>query len=656
MVAARGSTSGPPRVSAEPVAAEPDAGPVTLVAGPVCAQVVVGLPVPRVFTYIVPCELVDRLAVGQRVRVPFRARSRIGVVVGLGRRLGESGDGAGIRAPANGPPGLERLQAVVEPVPALTPALLALTRWAAEETASTWGDAVARALPPGIRSGAPATLLPERRAEPSGPVVLITGAGRGDTVAAEVARVLGQDAAVLVLAPEIDTARQWAERLGRRLGFAVSLATSAETPRRRWQTWWAARQGDARIVVGTRAAAFVPVNPLGLTVVLDEEDPAHKAPDAPCWHARELAIERAAQGGGPCLLAAAAPSLESWVRVESGRAEARATGGGGWPAVHRVDLRGDEPARALSAELRDAGRAALAAGRSVLLFLNRLGYGRVLACAECGAVRRCPTCRLALTFHQAARALGCRLCGAVFPARSLCPRCRGRRLGPVGWGTERIEAEARAAFPGITVARYDGTVEPKHAAAVRTAFARGEVRVVVGTQMVLRLAAEAPVGVAALVHADVTLGLPDFRAAERTLQTAWRLAEAITPGGSLWLQTAHPDHPALLAVAAGAYDGFYRREWAERQELGYPPARRMARLLVQGPRATGLAGELAAAGRVSGLAVLGPAALAGRRVQVVLLGGAELPRAVADLLAPLRGRRRLGATRLSVDVDPVELP
>src|SRR5437867_38222 len=217
MVVVRGATSGPPCLSAEPVAAEPDAGPLTLVAGPVCAQVGVGLPVPRVFTYIVPCELVDRLAVGQRVRVPFRARSRIGVVVGLGRRLGESGDGAGTQAPTNGPPGLERLQAVVEPVPALTPALLALTRWAAEETASAWG------------------------------------------------------------------------------------------PRRRWQTWWAARQGDARIVVGTRGAAFVPVNPLGLTVVLDEEDPAHKAPDAPCWHARELAIERAAQGGGPCLLAAAAP-------------------------------------------------------------------------------------------------------------------------------------------------------------------------------------------------------------------------------------------------------------------------------------------------------------------------------------------------------------
>src|SRR5213593_1760792 len=129
MVVVRGATSGPPCLSAEPVAAEPDAGPLTLVAGPVCAQVVVGLPVPRVFTYIVPCELVDRVVVGQRVRVPFRARSRIGVVVGLGRRLGESGDGAGTRAPANGPPGLERLQAVVEPVPALTPALLALTRW-----------------------------------------------------------------------------------------------------------------------------------------------------------------------------------------------------------------------------------------------------------------------------------------------------------------------------------------------------------------------------------------------------------------------------------------------------------------------------------------------------------------------------------------------
>jgi len=150
--------------------------------------------------------------------------------------------------------------------------------------------------------------------------------------------------------------------------------------------------------------------------------------------------------------------------------------------------------------------------------------------------------------------------------------------------------------------------------------------------MALRLAEEMPVAVAALVLADATLNLPDFRAAERTFQLAWRLGETVEAGGSLWLQSLMPDHPALLAVAEGEPDRFYEAEWAERQELGYPPARRMARLLAEGRDAEGLAGDLAARGEAAGATVLGPAPLAGGRMQVVLLGGAELPATVATVL------------------------
>jgi primosomal protein N' (replication factor Y) len=174
--------------------------------------------------------------------------------------------------------------------------------------------------------------------------------------------------------------------------------------------------------------------------------------------------------------------------------------------------------------------------------------------------------------------------------------------------------------------------------------------------MALRLAASARVTVAALVLADSTLHLPDFRAAERTFQLAWRVAETVEAGGSVWLQSYLPDHPALSAVAEGEPARFYEPEWAERQELGYPPARRMARLVVEGRDALRLAEDLAARGRAAASTVLGPAALAGARVQVVLLGGPELPGIVAEILEPLRGRRRLGGTRLGVDMDPVELP
>jgi primosomal protein N' (replication factor Y) len=442
------------------------------------------------------------------------------------------------------------------------------------------------------------------------------------------------------------------------------------------------------VALGTRAAAFWPVRGLAATIVLDEHEPAHKALDAPRWHARELAIQRARLEGGACLLVSATPSLESWARIATGAAVAEETkdhsappsprwvgkGGQGpkaveesggrevaqdgrWPEVHRVDLRAAGPsAGLLTPALREAIGAALGAGTSVLLVLNRLGYGRALGCAECGAVRRCPRCRVAVTYHLRGRLLVCRLCGGREPAASQCGRCRGRRLQPLGWGTERLEAEARAAFPGARVARYDSTLSAPRAAAVREAVRGGVVRLVVGTSMAVRLCAEAPVGLAALALADTTLQVPDFRAAERTFQLAWHLAEGVAPGGSLWLQSFYPDHRALAAVAEGAREGFYEPEWAERQELGYPPARRMARLVVAGVEAAHLTGDLAERCRAAGVEVLGPSELAGRRLQLLLQGGDELPGDVARILEPLRGRRRLRGARLVVDVDPVELP
>jgi primosomal protein N' (replication factor Y) len=589
----------------------------------------------------VPPALEGRLAPGQRVRVPFRGRPRPAVVVAL-----EGGGGEGLQA----------LEDALDPVPALSPALLALARWAAAETASAWGEVVARALPKGVHAGAPASLPPASGAQPFGGATLVTGAHRAERIEHRVgaARAAG---GVLVAVPEIEQARAWAARLEARLGEPVALVTSAVPARRRWAAWWALREGRRRVAVGTRMAAWLPVAPLALAVVVDEEDPAHKAPDSPRWHARELVIERARQEGGQVLLASPAPSLETWVRAREGLLGEDRLPPEGWPAVQRVRLEGTGAASGcLSPGLRDAARAALARGGAVALLLDRLGFARLLVCAECGAARRCERCRLALGYHRETRALVCRLCGRRQPASSLCGRCRGRHLLPLGWGTERAEAEARRVFPEARVVRYDSTLGPRALAAAGQAYRSGAARVVVGTHMALRLLEAAPVSVGALLLADTTLSVPDFRAAERTFQLAWRLAEAVRPDGQLWLQSFLPDHPALAAVAAGDPEPFYAAEWAERRELGYPPARRLARLVLEGRDGARWGADLAVRARAAGLTVLGPAVLAGARVQLVLLGDAALPAAVADMLAPLRGRRRIGATRLAVDIDPVELP
>jgi primosomal protein N' (replication factor Y) len=218
-----------------------------------------------------------------------------------------------------------------------------------------------------------------------------------------------------------------------------------------------------------------------------------------------------------------------------------------------------------------------------------------------------------------------------------------------------VEDDVRRAVPGARVARYDGDLTDAQAAAVREGFRDRRIQVVVGTHMALRLLADGPVDLTALVLADATLSLPDFRAAERTFQLAWHLAEGVAAGGSAWIQSYYPEHPALEAVALGAREAFYEREWAERRELGYPPARRMARLLAAGREAPSVIARLAEQCRAERLTVLGPARLAGGRAEIAVLGETGLVAALTRVLAPLRGRRRLATTRLSVDVDPVEL-
>ena len=416
---------------------------------------------------------------------------------------------------------LELLTAVLDPVPALTPALLELTRWAAAETASAWGEAAFRALPPGARSGAPPTLPPLPPGCRPGSAELLTGAAREERIERRIAETLA--AGGLRPRPRAgDRAGSGVgPRLEARLHERAALVTSAATPRARWAAWWACRTGTTRLAVGTRTAAWL----------------ASRRSASRSWSTRRIrptsrrtrpagtraTSSRSASGGTAARASSRAPPRASRAGWPPALARSRADPGprGAWPTVERVALGADEAATAsLSPGLRDAARAAIARGRSVLLVLNRLGYARTLACAECGAVRRCGRCRLALLYHRETRTLACRLCGHRVPAASLCGRCRGRRLQLLGWGTERLEAEARQAFPEAQVVRYDSTVAPDAAAAARTAFQSGAARVLVGTTMALRLAEETPVAVAALVLADATLTLPDFRAASG--RSSWR--------------------------------------------------------------------------------------------------------------------------------------
>lgn len=606
------------------------------------ARVVFDLPVEQVFSYRVPAALAGRIGPGQRVRAPFRGRPRLGVVVGL---------------EAEDDPALAPLAEARDPLPALTPSLLELARGIARETCAAWGEVVLRGLPPETRGAPPEGLPATWPPAGVGRSRLVIGGGRDRVIEESLAEAIGAGRGVLLLAPEIELAEGWARRIECRHGIQPVRLHSGLPTAKRWEGWWALRQGRSRVVVGTRSACLAPIPALGLTVVVDEHDLAHKAVQTPRLHAREVALARAAQEGGDLLLASAAPSLEAWCRVRAGRAELEEAKGGDWPVIERVDLRETPRERCLAPALRAAIARTLGAGRQVLLLLNRLGFGAALRCPECGAVRRCPDCRIALTYHLEGRRLHCHLCGFAEPARSLCPRCRGRRMEGVGWGTERVEAEAREAFPEVGVARLDGeSARGRRGEAIRRAFRAGAIHLLVGTQMAARLLPHPGVGLLGVISADATLDFPDFRAGERTFQLLWGLAELLPPEASLFIQSYYPEHYALEAVAQADAEVFYRAELASRQELTLPPLSRLARILIRGPAGASLAASLGERLRAgSGLIVYGPTPLDARRWQLLVKGGATLPEVLGECLLPLRGRKRVAGGRWELDVDPVEL-
>ena len=634
------------------------------------ADVVFDVPVDHPFSYRVPTGLA--VAPGQRVYAPLRGAARLGMVVAV-----RDGDEAGLKP----------LQRVAEPRPLVSPAALELACWIAAESLSSPGSTALSLLPPPVAadgSGAPpggatdadtdpndagladparqrdanaagaetATVAGAERAVESRPL-LLTGAGRESRVLERLAR---GSAPALVIVPDGDSAARWAQRLAKIDG--VGRFDSGVSERDRAAAWRGLAGGVLRFGVGTRSALLAPLPPGAVVTVVDEHEPLHKPPGPPRIHARDVALARSTREALSVLLPTATPSVEMWWRADSARARLEAGPLATWPAITIADTRGIARREALTPALSRAIRESLAGGRRVFLAVARLRSA--LGCDECGVIVRCEQCAVALAYSPAGRRLDCRLCGANVALPETCPQCRGPRLTPFGWGAERVEHAVRRRFSRANIVRYDPD-------AVRGA--RGEAQkkaalsadVVIGTRGALRLFGPASLGVVGFVSLDQVLGLPDFRAAERTFALVWAAAERVRPDGALVLQSQNPTHYALEAVTRQDLAVFYRSELKFRAELGYPPFRRLAVLSVGGRdaalRATTTA-RLADALRgdpAFAVYVLG-ADKRSRADRIVVKGPADLPlrlaRILADAPATPAGAKSRGI--IEVEVDPVE--
>lgn len=419
----------------------------------------------------------------------------------------------------------------------------------------------------------------------------VTGSGKTEVYLQAIAACLGRGRQALVLVPEIGLTPQLLARFRTRLGVPVVVLHSQLSDGERARTWAACANGDARVVVGTRSAVFLPLPEAGLIVVDEEHDTSYKQLDGIRYHARDFALVRAKALGVPVVLGSATPSLESLHNARRGRSmhlhlRVRA-GDAKPPQVRVVDVRKRSLEAGLSAEAFDAIAATLRAGGQALVFKNRRGYAPVLQCHDCGWSAHCPRCsaperNVPMTVHAAGRRLQCHHCGHRKPAPNACPDCGGLALQPQGAGTERIEDALVARFADVPVLRIDrGTTGRRDALETQLATFGNAPGVLVGTQMLAKGHDLPNLRLVVVVGIDEGLFSADFRAPEKLaqllIQVAGRAGRAAHLGTVL-LQTHHPEHPLLATLLSGGYAAFADAELEAREQAGFPPFAHLALL------------------------------------------------------------------------------
>jgi len=432
----------------------------------------------------------------------------------------------------------------------------------------------------------------------------ITGSGKTLVYIELLREALARGRSAIVLVPEISLTPQAVSRFRAHFGDEVAVLHSGLSDGERYDAWRLLRSGERSVAVGARSALFAPLENLGVIVVDEEHDGSYKQSDAPRYLARDLAVVRARAHGAVCVLGSATPSLESWHNAQRGKFRLlvlpERVGGAKLPEIRVIDLRkrraseagrAQQPARGagvLSEELVAAIDARLRKQEQVILLLNRRGYSSFIQCRECGEVEQCENCSISLTYHRVTRRILCHHCRFETPAPSRCPRCGSQDLSYRGLGTEQVERVATETFPEARIARMDvDTTSGKWAhQRILDRVERGEVDILLGTQMIAKGLDFPRVTLVGVVNADVGIHLPDFRASERTFQLLSQVAGRAGRGklgGEVLIQTSLPDHYAVRAAVSHDFEGFAKRELSERELPLYPPHVRLANVIVSSP-------------------------------------------------------------------------
>jgi primosomal protein N' (replication factor Y) len=509
----------------------------------------------------------------------------------------------------------------------------------------------------------------------------VTGSGKTAVYLAAMRSVLDGGGAAILLVPEIGLTPAVAADLHQTFGDEVAILHSALSDQERAEQWHRIKRGDARMVVGTRSAVFAPVTNLKLIIVDEEQDSSYKQEETPRYHGRDVAVMRAKMANAVVVLGSATPSLESYFNAKKNkytllelpdRVEKRPL-----PEVEIVDMRmefqetGQEQviSRKLAAEIRER----LERKEQVMVLLNRRGYSPVALCRACGSRLECRNCAIAMTHHKRSNRMVCHYCGFMAPVPKGCAECGSDYVYFLGTGSEKLEELLHGMFPTARIGRLDRDTVRGHEDFERTlnALNEGELDLLVGTQMIAKGHDVHGVTLVGVVGADAALGMPDFRAAERTFQlltqVAGRAGRGQTPGKVI-LQTFFQEHYAVQYAAQHDFAGFYDKELRFRSWMHYPPYSALANVLIRSDKLdealqwSGQLGKWFEKTRHEGIRVLGPAAAPIVRLKrdyryhfVLKSASREKLNAILRAMLAHAAEQKIPRTQVIVDVDAIWL-
>ena len=425
----------------------------------------------------------------------------------------------------------------------------------------------------------------------------VTGSGKTEIYLRAVQETLARGKTAIILVPEI-ALTLWIGRQCRAWFGAcfegVAVLHSALSDVERAREWWRVRNGEARVVVGTRSAIFAPLENVGLIIVDEEQENSYKQEETPRYHGRDVAIVRAKMEGAAALLGSATPSMETYHHAGNGKYElltlASRVADRSLASVEIVDLREDfqqtHQTSPISSKLHAGIQDCLASGTQALVLINRRGYSWSVLCRSCGAAVQCVNCSISMTHHKQRNRLECHYCGSIQPIPKACPKCQSKYVYFFGEGSEHLEERLRKEFPGARIARLDRDTARTKRQYQETlgAFAGGALDILVGTQMLAKGHDFQRVTLVGVVSADSLLSLPDFRAAERTFQLLTQVAGRAGRGelaGRVLIQTFYPEHYAIQDAVKQDYRAFYERELHFRRMMAYPPLTSLANVIVR---------------------------------------------------------------------------